>query len=475
MKWLSFFVLFILSLIHINAQDFQLTNMQGYVVENPKFSITNDSAYLTFATNMRLYKFQANGPSSPIYNPINPDVYQWGPSQVDINVYGNNIYFFYTDYIGGNFIVKIAYSINGGIDWAHIIVDTINFGNSLPSRYDLPRIVVSQQGNPYFFYFVFQNSKDTSGIYMYNLYSGERKKLDTFFPRARYEYAITPFVNTVSNNDYIYLSYWIDSAFYLIRSVNSGQTFSSPQLIHSLNILWPSFDWQTTFQKDNLNTMYFKYDYQEFLFPYGISRNFFVTKSSDFGQTWSNPILIDTSHSYVDLRVLNNKFVKYASDNDMNLYMQVSSDLINWSEKIRINTIDSSVVTNYPAACIYNDKIAFAWIDNRTGNNEIFYRLMDIPTSVAQEFTPINFKLNQNFPNPFNSITEISFTLNQKSNTTLKVYDIFGKTIKVLINDLLEPGNYNFQFDGKYICSGIYFYELTANNSKTVKKMVMIK
>jgi len=84
MRYLLSSILVIITFNFLQAQDYQVTNMQGYVVETPKFSIANDIVYLTFRTNTKLYKFPATGPQSPISNPIRFDPTFWGPNAVDI-------------------------------------------------------------------------------------------------------------------------------------------------------------------------------------------------------------------------------------------------------------------------------------------------------------------------------------------------------------------------------------------------------
>ncbi|HSD64130.1 MAG TPA: T9SS type A sorting domain-containing protein [Ignavibacteriaceae bacterium] len=86
-----------------------------------------------------------------------------------------------------------------------------------------------------------------------------------------------------------------------------------------------------------------------------------------------------------------------------------------------------------------------------------------------------NFRLMQNYPNPFNPSTTISFTLPERSNITLKVYNITGKEIKTLINEEKEAGIYNINFDGEKLSSGIYFYEITAGKYSAVRKMILLK
>ncbi|MCX7833535.1 MAG: YCF48-related protein [Ignavibacteria bacterium] len=91
--------------------------------------------------------------------------------------------------------------------------------------------------------------------------------------------------------------------------------------------------------------------------------------------------------------------------------------------------------------------------------------------------TPDKFELYQNYPNPFNSSTIIRFSIpaNNKGIVTLKVYDIQGKEIAILINEKLAANTYEINFDARNLTSGIYFYKLTTEEYSDIKKMVLIK
>ena len=93
-----------------------------------------------------------------------------------------------------------------------------------------------------------------------------------------------------------------------------------------------------------------------------------------------------------------------------------------------------------------------------------------------------NFKLYDNYPNPFNPSTKIKFVLPSSSFVNLKVYDILGREVKALINEEKSAGQYEIEFKaGGELSSGIYFFKLEAsslenkNNFVTVKKMVLLK
>lgn len=85
------------------------------------------------------------------------------------------------------------------------------------------------------------------------------------------------------------------------------------------------------------------------------------------------------------------------------------------------------------------------------------------------------FVLQQNYPNPFNPSTVISWQLAVGSHATLKVYDVLGNEVAELVNNFLEAGNYNVEFNASSLSSGIYFYRLTAGGKNELKKMVILK
>ncbi|HVO73608.1 MAG TPA: FG-GAP-like repeat-containing protein [Ignavibacteriaceae bacterium] len=106
----------------------------------------------------------------------------------------------------------------------------------------------------------------------------------------------------------------------------------------------------------------------------------------------------------------------------------------------------------------------------------IFYNEMDL-TSVIVNKHKINFKLQQNYPNPFNPNTIIKYSLPRASKVTLKIYDLLGREIAVLINEEKPAGEYQIQFDasGYGLSSGIYFYKLEAGEYIQTKKMIYLK
>jgi len=93
---------------------------------------------------------------------------------------------------------------------------------------------------------------------------------------------------------------------------------------------------------------------------------------------------------------------------------------------------------------------------------------------------PRTYSLSQNFPNPFNPLTQIRYALPKPSRVSLLVYNILGEEIAALIDAQQEPGYYRIVWDGRDelgrgVCSGIYFYRLRAGDFISVKRMVLIR
>jgi hypothetical protein len=96
-------------------------------------------------------------------------------------------------------------------------------------------------------------------------------------------------------------------------------------------------------------------------------------------------------------------------------------------------------------------------------------------TGIASNNRNLKYSLEQNYPNPFNITTTINYHLANNSNVSLKVFDITGKEIAVLVNKKQNTGNHKVEWDASQFSSGVYFYKLTTDNYIDTKKMLMIK
>ena len=94
---------------------------------------------------------------------------------------------------------------------------------------------------------------------------------------------------------------------------------------------------------------------------------------------------------------------------------------------------------------------------------------------------PQKFELFQNYPNPFNPMTKLRFNIplsrgvSEGRGVLLKIYDVLGKEIAVLVNQDLKPGIYEIDWNAENIPSGVYFYSLITNEFTKTRKMVVLK
>jgi hypothetical protein len=92
-----------------------------------------------------------------------------------------------------------------------------------------------------------------------------------------------------------------------------------------------------------------------------------------------------------------------------------------------------------------------------------------------ENISPVSFNLSQNYPNPFNPTTTITYSIPKESQVNLKIYDVMGREVAVLVNGRQQAGVYEVNFNATSLASGTYFYKLTAGDFVSVKKMALLK
>jgi hypothetical protein len=108
------------------------------------------------------------------------------------------------------------------------------------------------------------------------------------------------------------------------------------------------------------------------------------------------------------------------------------------------------------------------WMGNETNDN------------ITETETPTAYKLSQNFPNPFNPQTTISFSMREKGHVSLKIYNVAGQLVRTLVNEVKDAGRHRVTWDGKsnlgtHAASGVYFYKMETKNFSATHKMVMLR
>lgn len=159
--------------------------------------------------------------------------------------------------------------------------------------------------------------------------------------------------------------------------------------------------------------------------------------------------------------------------NNQGFFIEKSFDKINWETIGFVN--GHGTTTKYSS---------YIFVDIQLINEQIYYRLKQVDYNgsftyskiVYITFPIIDFSLLQNFPNPANPSTCISFSLPIKTKVEINLFSISGELVKEILNEEKDKGRYNVNINLSYLASGIYFYRMTTNKGySNVKKLILLK
>ncbi len=166
----------------------------------------------------------------------------------------------------------------------------------------------------------------------------------------------------------------------------------------------------------------------------------------------------------------------------------VSCFLLNHANKSFAGTLDGGIFTSSDGGVIWNsmnDGLTTAAVYSLAIDPQGYlyaatdsgvFKSVDMVTGISEPRSiPKSISLGQNYPNPFNPSTMISYRLSVTSLVSLKVYDVLGREVMTLVNEVKKPGIYEVKFDGNALSSGVYFYRLAAGDDTETKKMVLVK
>jgi len=204
----------------------------------------------------------------------------------------------------------------------------------------------------------------------------------------------------------------------------------------------------------------------------------------------------DVYYSYIaDTTIIPVEFVSFSASVAANVVT------LEWATATELNNHGFGIERSFDISNLPDGKAAWRMIDFREGKGTTTepqtysyldeylstgiyqYRLKQIDFNgsfeysdiVEVEIAPLVFSLSQNYPNPFNPSTTISYQLPVNSFLTLKVYDVLGNEVATLVNEEKQVGEYEIEFSGSSLTSGIYFYQLKAGRFIETKKMVLMK
>lgn len=198
---------------------------------------------------------------------------------------------------------------------------------------------------------------------------------------------------------------------------------------------------------------------------------------------------------YVDIKTNNPFIIEWKIKN-------VSSDVtvdLTFGYKLYYNSPKSQmiIVNGKEIGELVFDGVQTSWLEKKIsaplqkGDNVVQMRLswgymyldyLAIPSNIITDIKmgteiPLAYSLQQNYPNPFNPSTTIRYEVSQTNHVSLKVFDMLGREVATLVDELKQPGIYNSTFNSLHspLSSGVYFYRLQVGNFIDTKKMQLIK
>jgi hypothetical protein len=161
--------------------------------------------------------------------------------------------------------------------------------------------------------------------------------------------------------------------------------------------------------------------------------------------------------------------------NNSGFNIERKSSLSDWET---IGFVTGFGTTTEPRSYSYNDAYLNA--------GSYVYRLKQVDYDGSFEYSdivevvtnsPVEYTLDQNYPNPFNPATKIRFTISELRFAILKVYDVLGNEIAILVNEELPAGEYEVEFDASLynLSSGFYFVRMEAGSFTTTRKITLMK
>ncbi|MBE2254924.1 MAG: T9SS type A sorting domain-containing protein [Ignavibacteria bacterium] len=246
----------------------------------------------------------------------------------------------------------------------------------------------------------------------------------------------------IDNNIYSVTGSLNHSLFY--KSTNYGETYSYLSGVYTSAL---------HFQEGEDGNLYF----------YSNGPNLYgIVKSTNEGQTWS------TIYQYANNQYISK--VKVVNDSTFAISYDIDDVKITTNKGLTWKTF------YFPS---YYDALFFDKNNNFTAISENFIIKFNsgTPTNIYTESESVSgYELFQNYPNPFNPSTKIKFNLKSNEYVSLKIYDISGKVVFNLINNIFHnAGVHEYEYNATNLSSGIYFYKLETDNFSSVKKMMLIK
>lgn len=186
------------------------------------------------------------------------------------------------------------------------------------------------------------------------------------------------------------------------------------------------------------------------------------------------PVELTSFTASIDRNASTLNWSTVSEENNSGFDIERKSGTGSWS---KIGFVEGHGTVNTPSSYIYTDRNLVSGKYNYRLKQIDFngnYKYYELSNEVIIG-TPTKYALSQNFPNPFNPSTTISYEIPASNFVSLKIYDMMGKEVANLVNATQEAGFYTVKFDASKLASGVYFYKLQANDFTATKKLMLMK
>ena len=451
---LVFFLLFLLSLSHAETYTTEIyTTDSLYIYKYFKTHLPQDG--------YKNFYFQLYGPYTVIPN-IDYRVYTvWRYNYVSKTFQSN----YHNSALNSTYQLWPPYGISFGyvIDFDFAKTDTNQFICSRQAAWWEPMIGVSYSTDN-----GVSGSEVSSSSYPFPGFSMAIDPIDKNIMYVGQTYTL-PRINKTTNRgtNWFVVDTVSGNAYYPVMKVNP---FNHNTVFLTTNSgLKRSLNAGYNFQDINITPV----DIRRFVFNNNDSTIYVITqtnnagilKSANNGTSWS--VIFNLKCYDMEIDPLNANI--YYAGTDNGIYKTTNKGL-NWF--IFNNTFTPS-------------KTVLGLVKNPNTGDTIFavttkavYKVYGQAVSYIQnisKLTPSSFSLYQNYPNPFNPTTTIKFDIQKTSLSKLFIYDVLGREVTTLVNEVLSAGSYEIGWNGSGYPSGVYFYTINTGDYKETKKMLMIK
>jgi hypothetical protein len=215
-----------------------------------------------------------------------------------------------------------------------------------------------------------------------------------------------------------------------------------------------------------------------------------ISRLTCTGQTMSGLIHVDANSTNYDTLKNSSKFTGAINNSNtgklVSLTMDASSSWILTKNSYLTIILNSAGITGTTCTNITGNGYNVYYVSSNSSNSYLggkTYTLVNggylMPTTATavetNEAMPTGWILDQNYPNPFNPSTVISYQVPASSHVSLQIFDVLGREVASLVNEVQQAGTYSITFNAQYLSSGLYIYRIKSDNYVQSKKMLLMK